>query len=170
MTDKYSLLPSNQFGNLKKKYIIDALLTLQKNVYQAWRDKKVLLLVTFDVKGTFNGVAPHALINQFRECCILEELIYWIKDFTKNRKAFVVVYGKAISVNSLSHVGLPQFSPLSPIVYLFFHSNLIYSIINKNKRAITFIDNYTTCVISSNIARNLAMLQIMIVPHLESWA
>ena len=68
LTEKHSLLPGNHFGGLKGKFTIDALLTLEEKVYQAWRDKKVLSLLTFDVKGAFNGVAADVLINWLREC------------------------------------------------------------------------------------------------------
>ena len=64
MTDKYSLLPGNHFGGLKGKSTVDALLALREKIHQAWRDKKVLLLVTFDMKGAFNEVAPDVLVNQ----------------------------------------------------------------------------------------------------------
>lgn len=74
-TDKYSLLLGNHFGGLKQRSTVDALLTLQEKVYQAWRDKKVLWLVTFDLKGAFNGVAPNVLVNRLREYRILEELV-----------------------------------------------------------------------------------------------
>ena len=62
LTEKYSLLPSKHFNGLKGKSTIHVLLTLQEKVYQDWQDKKVLLLVTFNIKSAFNGVAPNVLI------------------------------------------------------------------------------------------------------------
>lgn len=88
----------------------------------------------------------------------------------QNRKTLVVVNGKITLVSIFSHTGLPQGSPLSPILYLFFNSDLVCSVINKNKGAIAFIDDYTTWVTSSNIVENLVILQTKIVPYLESWA
>ena len=79
--EKYPLLTGNHFGGLKGKSTIDVLLTLQEEVYQAWRDKKVPSLVTFDIKGAFNKVASNILINRLRECRIPEQLVYWIEDF-----------------------------------------------------------------------------------------
>ncbi len=75
-----------------------------------------------------------------------------------------------MSVSSLSHAGLPQASPLSPILYLFFNSDLVRNVINKNKGAIAFIDDYTAWVTGTSIAGNWAILQVKIVPDLESWA
>lgn len=45
-----------------------ALLLLQEDVYNAWRSKKVLNLVSFDVKGAYNGVCViDAIIANKRE-------------------------------------------------------------------------------------------------------
>ncbi len=82
LIDKRSLFLGNHIGSLKRRPTVDALLTLQEKVYQAWQNKKVLSLVTFDVKSAFNGVAPDVLVNQLRECHIPKELVCWIEDFT----------------------------------------------------------------------------------------
>jgi len=50
------LLPTNHFGARKKRSTEQALLLLQEHIYNAWRSKKVLSLVSFDVKGAYNGV------------------------------------------------------------------------------------------------------------------
>ena len=168
--EKYSLLLGNYFGGLKRKSTIDTLLTLQEKVYQAWRDKKVLLLITFNVKGALNGVAPDVLINRLWECWIPEQLVCWIEDFMQNRKASVIVNGVTMLVSSLPHARLPQGSLLSPMLYLFLNSNLIRSVMNKNKGSIAFIDDYTAWVTSTSIGANSARLQAEIVPYLENWA
>lgn len=62
LCDSYSLLPGNHFGGSKCKSTLDALVVLQEKIYQAWRDKKVLSLITFDVQGAFNGVAKEVLL------------------------------------------------------------------------------------------------------------
>ena len=98
LTEKHSLLPGNHFDGLKGRSTIDALLTRQEKVYQAWRDKKVLSLVTFDVKSAFNGVAPDVLINRLREYRISELFVCWIEDFMQNSKASVVINGVTMLV------------------------------------------------------------------------
>ena len=100
LADKHSLLSGNHFSGLKGKSTVDALLTLQEKIDQAWRDKKVLLLVTFDVKGAFNGVAPEVLVNRNRNCHIPEELVRWIENFIQNQEASIVVNGVTMSVSS----------------------------------------------------------------------
>ncbi len=51
-----------------------------------------------------------------------------------------------------------------------FNSDLICSVINENKRAIAFIDDYTAWVTRPSMAGNVALLQAKIIPHLENWA
>ncbi len=120
------------------------------------------------MKGAFNGVAPEVLVNRLRNCHIPEELVRCIENFMQNREALVVVNRVTMSVSSLAHAGLLQSSPLFPILYLFFNSDLICSVINKNKGVGAFIDDYTAWVTGPSIAGNPALLQAKIVPHLEN--
>lgn len=115
---------------------------LQEKIFQTWRDKKVLSLVTFDVKRAFNGVAGDVLIERLRWYRIPEILVCWIEDFLKNRQAIVIVNGISTDIADLQHAGLPQGSPLSLILYILFNADLVRSKINKNRGAIAFIDNY----------------------------
>ncbi len=74
------------------------------------------------------------------------------------------------TITSLTQAGLPQGSPLSPILYLFFNSDLVTGVINKNKGSLAFIDNFTAWVVSSTIADNLRKIRTTIIHHLENWA
>lgn len=140
LSDEYGLLPGNHFGGLKCKNTVDALVVLQEKIYQAWRDKKVLSLVTFDIQGAFNGVAKDVLRSRLRERHIPELLVNWISNFCSERKATIIVNGESSDQIALQDAGLPQGSPLSPIFFLFFNANLVKSVISKNKVAIAFID------------------------------
>lgn len=64
LAEEYSLLPGNHFGGLKRKSTIDALEPFKKRSIKL---KKILFLVTFDVKESFNGVAPEVLSLHFRQ-------------------------------------------------------------------------------------------------------
>jgi len=46
--------------------------------------------------------------------------------------------------SSAAQAGLPQGSPLSPILFLFFNFNLVQTKTNKNQGAIAFVDGSTT--------------------------
>ena len=170
LCDAHNLLPGNHFGGLKCKRTIDALFVLQKKIYQAWKDKKVLSLITFDVQGAFNEVAKDVLLQRLRKRRIAEVFISWIGNFCSQRQATISVNGESTNLTALEHAGLPQGSPLSPILFLFFNADLVQGPINKNKGSIAFIDDYTACVAGDSIVSNVNALQAKIIPHLESWA
>lgn len=54
--ETYGLLPTNHFGARKQRSAEQALLLLQEEIYAAWRGRKILSLISFDVKGAYNGV------------------------------------------------------------------------------------------------------------------
>ena len=72
---------------------VDALLTVQEKIYQAWRDKKLPSLVTFDLKEAFNGVATDILLSCARAHRIPEDYVRWIQDFCTERSATITVNG-----------------------------------------------------------------------------
>lgn len=170
LSDEYKLLPGNHFGGLKCKNTVDALVVLQEKIYPAWRDKKVLSLVTFDIQGAFNGVAKDVLCSRLRERHIPEKLVKWILNFCSDRKATIVVNDESSKQATLHDAGLPQGSPLSPILFIFFNANLVEGVINKNKGSIAFIDDYTAWVTGSEIHKNIQQLQTKVVSKLETWA
>ena len=62
-----------------------------ERIYQAWRKYKILTLISFDVKGAFNGVHSDVLVRRLRERRAPEQAVRWISDFCTGRKAKVVV-------------------------------------------------------------------------------
>lgn len=170
LCDAHDLLPGNHFGGLKCKNTLDALVVLQEKIYQAWRDKKVLSLITFYVQGAFNGMAKDVLFQRLQKRRIPEVFVSWIENFCSQRQATLSVNGESTNLTALEHAGLSQGSPLSPILFLFFNADLVQEPINKNKGSIAFIDNYTAWVTGDSIVSNMNALQAKIIPHLEGWA
>lgn len=170
LAETHGLLPDNHFGARKRRSSVDALLVLQEKIFQEWRDKKVLSLVTFDVKGAFNGVARDVLLDRLRRRRIPEALVKWIDDFMKNRQATITVNGSSTRQAALHNAGLPQGSPLSPILYIFFNADLVASVINKSKGTIAFVDDFSAWVTGFSIDSNINQLQSRIIPHVEDWA
>jgi hypothetical protein len=62
--ETYRLLPANHFGARKQRSAEQALLLLQERIYTAWQGRKVVSLVSFDVKGAYNGVYKDRLLQR----------------------------------------------------------------------------------------------------------
>ena len=142
--ETFGLLPTNHFGARKKRSTEQALLLLQEHIYNAWRSRKVLSLVSFDVKGAYNGVYKERLLQRLTARGIPPVLVRWINAFCSNRTATILVNGYTSNQQQLLQAGLPQGSPLSPILFLFFNTNLVQYQLNANRGSIVFIDNYNT--------------------------
>ncbi|KAI7722998.1 hypothetical protein KC353_g1 [Hortaea werneckii] len=166
--ETYGLLPANHFGARKQRSAEQALLLLQECIYTAWRNKRVVSLVSFDVKGAYNGVYKDRLLQRLAARGIPSDLVKWIDAFCSERTATIVVNGQASEVRGLEQAGLPQGSPLSPILFLFFNADLVQQRIDQNGGAIAFVDDYTAWVVGATAAGNMDRLNT-IVQRATAW-
>ena len=169
LAEEHSLLPKNHFGARKRRDTMQALELLQEKIYEAWHHRKVLSLVSFDVKGAYNGVSRKVLLQRLHAQRIPEELVQWVSSFCSNRRVSITVNGQDSAEIVLPQAGLPQGSPLSPILFLFFNADLVQSVINTHKGSIAFIDDFTTWVTGDSADDNTRKLQSTVIPKIERW-
>jgi hypothetical protein len=91
LTERFNLLPANYFGGRLRRSAEQALNVLVERIYQAWRNYKIVTLISFDVKGAFNGVHSEVLVRRLRDRRAPEQAVRWIADFCTDRKAQVIV-------------------------------------------------------------------------------
>jgi hypothetical protein len=87
ITETYSLLPSNHFGARPRRSTEQALNALVEKIYQAWRQGKILSLVSFDVKGAYNGVHSDVLERRLAARQVPSLAVRWIRNFYDSRHA-----------------------------------------------------------------------------------
>ncbi|GAA93188.1 reverse transcriptase, partial [Aspergillus luchuensis IFO 4308] len=154
LVEKHHLLPENHFGARAGRSCEQALNILVEKIYQAWREGKVLSLVSFDVKGAYNGVAKNVLLERLREHRIPVPIIRWVANFCSQRRASLVVNSFCSDEMEIIHAGLPQGSPLSPILFLFMNANLVNIPISREGGAIAFVDDYTHWTVGESADEN----------------
>ena len=54
--------------------------------------------------------------------------------------------------------GLPQGSPLSPILYIFFNVDLVREVNDNRRGAMGFVDDYTRWTVSESVEENMDTL------------
>ncbi|KAJ5198762.1 uncharacterized protein N7498_007879 [Penicillium cinerascens] len=144
--ETHGLLPTSHFGARKQRSAEQALLLLQEQIYAAWRGRRVLSLISFDVKGAYNGVCKERLLQRMRARGIPDGLLLWVEAFCSERTATIQINGQLSEVQDLPQPGLPQGSPLSPILFLFFNADLVQRPIDGQGGPIAFVDDFTAWV------------------------
>ena len=169
--EKYGLLPTNHFGARKQRSAEHALLLLQEHIYTAALRRQVLSLVHHGCEtavkrdalgGAYDGVCKDTLVQRLAARGIPVGLVNWIDDFCSERAATIVFNGRSSEVCELEQPGLPQSSPLSPILFLFFNADLVQQKIDQNGGAIAFVDDYTAWVVGKTAAENLDRLKTVV--------
>ncbi|KAJ9480984.1 hypothetical protein VN97_g12529, partial [Penicillium thymicola] len=96
--ETYGLLPTSHFGARKQRSAEQALLLLQEQIYTAWRGRRVLSLISFDVKGAYNGVCKERLLQRMKARGIPEGLLRWVEAFCSERTANIQINGQLSEV------------------------------------------------------------------------
>uniref|UniRef100_A0A093ULR6 Retrovirus-related Pol polyprotein from type-1 retrotransposable element R1 n=1 Tax=Talaromyces marneffei PM1 TaxID=1077442 RepID=A0A093ULR6_TALMA len=160
--ETFGLLPANHFRARKRRSAEQALLLLQEEIYKAWRTKKVFSLVSFDVAGAYNGVFKERLLQRLRARGMPDIIIKWINAFCSRRTATIIVNRLPSEQQDLLQAGLPQGSPLSPILFLFFNADLVQQRISAAGGSIAFVDDYTAWVTGASAEVNHSNIQATI--------
>jgi hypothetical protein len=117
MAEKHGLLPRNHFGARKKRSCERAISILVERMYEAWRNRMVVSLATFDVQGAFNRVNIVVLEKRLLQRGIPETIGRRVTDFCTNRTAPITIETFESETLPIAQAGVPQKSPLSPILY-----------------------------------------------------
>ncbi|KAI3047626.1 hypothetical protein CBS147353_11740 [Aspergillus niger] len=170
--ESHRLLPETQFGGRPGRNTEQALLVLANAVDQAWLQQRsrVVTLIAFDLKGAFNGVNKTSLEARLRAKDIPTIARKWIHSFMEDRHASIAFDDFETQPSLLENAGLAQGSPLSPILFTFFNSDLVDQPVDAKGGASAFIDDYFRWRVGPSAEENLRKLQEEDIPRIEAWA
>lgn len=117
-------LAPQQYGCVPGRSTTDALVNVIHVASALKEEGKLVSLMKFDIKGYFNSIPHHILIHLLRCKGIAEPLVQWIDVFLKD----VLITYRIDGHMSESHItlrGVPQGSPLSPILSVLFSSEIL---------------------------------------------
>ncbi|EXK77103.1 hypothetical protein FOQG_18176 [Fusarium oxysporum f. sp. raphani 54005] len=117
---------------LPKRAATDLVTALIHDMEEAFARKKVATLATMDIQGAFDTVMRNRLVLRLREQGWPYHLARWAESFMEDRSARAR-YQDTITHFAPLQCGLPQGSPVSPILFLL-HTGLIYQLGNPQGR------------------------------------
>ncbi|OHE90236.1 zinc knuckle [Colletotrichum orchidophilum] len=171
MAETHKLLPENHIGGRKQRSTENALHTIIDKIYEAWdeRQGKVASLLLLDVSGAFDNVSHQRLLHNLRKRRIDEAIVRWTASFLGDRQTNIHVDGYQSKPYTLT-TGIPQGSPLSPILYLFYNADLLERC-NQGQETLTtgFIDDVAILAWADTTEEACRKLQEAL-EAAESWA
>ena len=142
-------LPAEHFGCLPGHSREQAVLALTERVRDSWRRKEVSLFIKTDIKSAFDRACHRSLLAALQQRGIPQRDIQWVSSLLDQRETHVYVDECASSTRTLQE-GVPQGSPLSPILWLFYTADLVELLRRQDALCIGWADDISLLVSHKN--------------------
>jgi ribonuclease HI len=155
LAETTTLLHPSQIGGRLKKSAIDAALLLSQEVELNKRQGMKTSTLFLDVKGAFDHVSKNQLLKKLKDLRLPISLIAWISTFLKDRLIRLSFDGQIEAFTAIE-TGIPQGSPISPILFLIYIRDLFHS---STGRFISYIDDISLSYSSTSLKKNIRVLE-----------
>jgi hypothetical protein len=150
-------------GARKRRSTETALQLLTEQVHEIWNlpgAKRVATLLSMDISGAFPNVSHSRLLHNLRKRKIPLAYTSWVESFLKDRKTTIKLF-EGESHEFTAETGIPQGSPTSPILFLFFIADLLDLTNNTALRlsASGFVDDINLLTYSESTEKNCSTLE-----------
>ena len=168
MATTHNLLPRTHFGSRRGSCIETAVHNLLEIIYAAWNKNEIASLLMVDVSAAYPNTSHKRLLHNLRKRKIDHKVVEWVASFLTNRQTIVKTNEHTTSKLSID-LGLPQGSPLSSILYLFYNADLLEDSAAKGVGAQGFIDDITLIATSKSTRGNTQKLAKVHNQTCEDW-
>ncbi len=98
---------------------------LVQQIHAAWQKNcGVVSLLSLDMSGAYGRVVPSRLLHNMRKRCLPHWIVNFISSFLTDRSTSLTLHGFSSPLFS-TYSGIPQGSPFSPILSLFYNADLV---------------------------------------------
>ena len=140
---EHELVPSSQFGGRMHSSCLDAALTLVHDVQAAHAAGLKTGMLLFDVKGFFDYINHARMVAILKQLGFSKEIVRWTACFLRERKVRLK-FNCVTAEERIQPVGVPQGSPLSPVLSIIYTSGLLHQMKNWNNSSLgMYVDDGT---------------------------
>ena len=171
LAEHHGLLPKGHLGGRKITSCENAVHLTLERIYSAWdSDKPVASMLLLDVSGAFDNVSHPRLIHNLRKRRIPTAIVNWIQDFLRGRTTSIKLT-EFTSAKFPTPTGIPQGSPLSPILFIFYNADLVDACNDSglNTTATGWIDDVNILTTGKSAEANCVTLT-KVHEKAEAWA
>ena len=148
------LLHPSQIGGRRCKSAIDTDLLLPDEIRQQRRIGRLTTTVFPDIKGAFDHVALNQLLTIMSNLKLFYSLISWTCLFLTERLLSLSFDGQTQQFSPIES-GIPQGSPISPILFLICIRDLFQT---TNNFSLSYIDDLSISASSTSLEKNVRIL------------
>jgi hypothetical protein len=139
------------------------------DIEESWARRKVALLLILDIKGVFDAVMPGRMVKRLQKQGWPSNLIRWVESFMTGRTGRIRMDGLLGDSFSIP-AGVPQGSPVSPILFMLFIQPLfLLEALPRRRARMGYADNIALLSAGASLESNTLALQEDF-KLLNSWA
>lgn len=160
-SNSLGLLPANQYGGRERSSVLDAGASLIQEIQEAWTHGKVVTVLACDVQGFFDNVGHPHLLAALRRLRLPLPLQKWVASFISDRSIAVSFDGFCGPFAPKPDHGVPQGSPVSPILAELFASSALtlFSSTADQVHLRAYVDDHLLSTSSKSVGQNIRVLQ-----------
>ena len=170
--EAYFLLPDTHMGGRKLRSSEHGIHYVLECVFGAWSKNKVVSMLLLDVAGAYDKVSHKRLLHDLQRKGIDDVIIRWVANFLSERTTILKTNEHTSEITNIS-VGIPQGSPLSPILYLFYNSEIFEKIAKRRHQGVDstgFVDDVGLLAVSHSTEENCRKLATIHEEVCSPWA
>jgi hypothetical protein len=133
LAEANQLLHPQQMGGRRQRTALDAAMALTHDIQCANREREVTSVLFMDVKGAFDHVSKAQLLQVLGPMKLHFPLVQWVRNFLSERSLGLAFDGEREPMQAID-TGIPQGSPISPILFLLYVRHLFDMLIEKHPR------------------------------------
>ena len=119
LAETQDILHPEQVGGRKKCSAIDAALSLLHDIEMGISNGAVTSALMLDVKGAFDNVSRERLLKTMHDLGLPKQYVGWVNHFMTGRGVALAFDGEKEEMQPVE-TGIPQGSPISPILFLIY--------------------------------------------------
>ncbi|GAA5976976.1 hypothetical protein JCM10908_005699 [Rhodotorula pacifica] len=168
LAEHHQLLPPEHFGGRQGRSVDKSVACFVDEIKSQWRQGNVVVGIALDVAKAFPSVDTEVLCSELRKKGLPTHAVSWIRSFMSDRTCDLRLEG--VSSGPVEwRSGLPQGSPLSPVLYLFYNAPALASLQSPTSLAVGWIDDINLLVWGKSAEAAIARAN-QLMPALEEWS